>query len=92
VKALAQANARRIVVFDSPPLLLTSESRALADVVGQIVLVVRAGATSKSAVTDALALLGDDKPVGIVLNQAVMGSADGYYGYNYGYGNGASDA
>lgn len=91
VTTLARANARRIVVFDSPPLLLTSESRALADVVGQIVLVVRAGATSKSAVTDALALLGDDKPVGIVLNQAIMGSADSYYGYNYGYGNTSAD-
>jgi protein-tyrosine kinase len=92
VSALAQSDARRIVVFDSPPLLLTSESRALADVVGQIVLVVRAGATSKSAVTDALALLGDDKPVGIVLNQAVMGSSEGYYGYNYGYGSGGDNA
>lgn len=86
VKALAQTDARRIVVFDSPPLLLTSESRALADVVGQIVLVVRAGATAKSAVTDALALLGEDRPVGIVLNQAVLGSTESYYGYNYGYG------
>jgi exopolysaccharide/PEP-CTERM locus tyrosine autokinase len=92
VAALGRADARRIVVFDSPPLLLTSESRALADVVGQIVLVVRAGATSKSAVHDALALLGDDVPVGIVLNQAVVGSGDGYYGYNYGYGSGANNA
>jgi receptor protein-tyrosine kinase len=71
---------------------LTSESRALADVVGQIVLVVRAGSTSKAAVHDALALLGDDVPVGIVLNQALVGSGDGYYGYNYGYGSGGENA
>jgi exopolysaccharide/PEP-CTERM locus tyrosine autokinase len=92
VATLGHTDARRIVVFDSPPLLLTSESRVLADVVGQIVLVVRAGATSKAAVHDALALLGDDVPVGIVLNQALVGSGDGYYGYNYGYGSGANNA
>jgi exopolysaccharide/PEP-CTERM locus tyrosine autokinase len=91
VAALGRADSRRIVVFDSPPLLLTSESRALADVVGQIVLVVRAGSTTKSAVRDSLVMLGDDVPVGIVLNQAVVGSGDGYYGYNYGYGSGADN-
>ena len=34
----------RIVIFDSPPLLLTSESRVLAGLMGQVVLVVEEAA------------------------------------------------
>jgi hypothetical protein len=39
-------------------LLLTTESRALASVVGQIVLVISAGVTPQKAVFDAIDLLG----------------------------------
>jgi protein-tyrosine kinase len=37
----------RIVIFDSPPLLLTTESRVLATHMGQIVVVVHAGRTCR---------------------------------------------
>ncbi len=72
----------RIVLFDSPPLLLTSESRALAMVVGQVVLVVRAGHTPQRAVFDALEFLGEGKSVGLVLNQSEEPSTGGYYDYH----------
>ncbi len=81
---VAQIGARdsnRIVLFDSPPLLLTTESRALAGVVGQIVLVVRAGVTPQQAVFDSLELLGDGKSIGLVLNQSDEGRRSSYYGY-----------
>jgi protein-tyrosine kinase len=71
----------RIVVFDSPPVLLTSESRALAGVVGQIVVVVRAEGTTHKAVVDTLKYLGEDKPIGLILNQTQTGTAHAYYGY-----------
>jgi Mrp family chromosome partitioning ATPase len=80
-RQLEGAASRRLVLFDSPPLLLTNESRVLCDMVGQILLVVRAGVTERSAVAQALGLLPAEKPVNLVLNQAVAGAADVYYGY-----------
>jgi exopolysaccharide/PEP-CTERM locus tyrosine autokinase len=78
---LGATDPNRIVLFDSPPLLLTNESRVLATVVGQIALVVRAGATPQQAVLDALDLIGDSKPTGLILNQADEPSRTGYYQY-----------
>ena len=79
----------RIVLFDSPPLLLTSEAMALASVVGQIVMVVRAGVTPQRAVLDAIDLLGEGRSIGLVLNQADEQVRPGYY-YQY-YGNNDGD-
>jgi protein-tyrosine kinase len=81
---LAARDASRIVLFDSPPLLLTTESRVLAGVMGQIVLVVSAGKTPQKAVLDALDLLGEGKSIGLVLNQSDEGAQAGYHRY-YGY-------
>jgi protein-tyrosine kinase len=73
---------RRLIVLDSPPLLLTNESRELAALAGQIVLVVHAGVTPQESVKEAVALLPDGKNVGVVLNQVDPSSADvSYYGY-----------
>lgn len=71
----------RIVVFDSPPLLLTTESRALTGVVGQVVVIVRAEETTHSAVIDALKFVAEDRSVGLVLNQCLSAPTHGYYGY-----------
>ena len=81
---LAAFDSSRIVLFDSPPLLLTTESRVLAGVMGQIVLVVSAGKTPQKAVLDALDLLGEGKSIGLVLNQSDEGAQAGYHRY-YGY-------
>lgn len=78
---LGGRDPNRIVLFDSPPLLLTSESRALADMVGQIVLVVRAGVTPQKAVLDALELLGENRSVGLVLNESSERGPGAYYPY-----------
>jgi protein-tyrosine kinase len=77
------SNARRIALFDSPPLLITSEGPALSTLVGQIVLVVRAGITPQRAVTDAMALIDQQRAGGIILNDAPVLGTPGYY-YNYG--------
>jgi protein-tyrosine kinase len=81
VARLGAADRQRIVLFDTPPLLLTTESRALAASAGQIVLVIGAGATPQKAVFDALDLLGEGRPVSLVLNQCDEGSQQGYYDY-----------
>lgn len=81
VKQLVANDPNRIVLVDSPPLLLTSEARALASVCGQIVLVVRAGATPQQAVLEALQMLGEGRSIGIVLNGGSEENRRGYYGY-----------
>ena len=78
-------DARRIAIFDSPPLLVSSESRALCAVSGQIVLVVRSGKTPRHAVLDALAHIGDRESVYLVLNQSHGSAAESYYGYGGDY-------
>jgi protein-tyrosine kinase len=82
IAELRAADDRRIVVFDSPPLLLTTESRELATLAGQIVLVVRAGETPQQALFDAIALLGEGKLIGLVLNQVDPRDDEApYYGF-----------
>ena len=87
---IAAVDTRRIVVFDSPPLLLTSEAPSIARHVGQILVVVHADKTPQRAVMSALALLDPNKPIGLVLNQASAGARDvgGAFGgpYDYSYG------
>lgn len=89
MEAVAEQISRdsgRIVLFDSAPLLMSSEPLVLANVVGQIVLVVRAGVTPQSAVFDAIELLGEGRHIGLVLNQADEQSRPGYYYQYYGAG------
>lgn len=81
VVSILGASRGRIVLFDSPPLLLSTESRAIVEVVGQVVMVVRAEFTSRSAVNDALDLIGENKPVSLILNQSEAAPSSGYYGY-----------
>jgi len=78
------ASANRIVLFDTPPLLVTNEARVLAGKVGQVLLVVREDATPQSAVKDALRLVRTGSSVSLILNDSRAGGASGYYGYNYG--------
>jgi Mrp family chromosome partitioning ATPase len=77
----------RIIVFDSPPLLLTTEARALATHMGQIVIVVQAGKTLQSNVQQALATI-ETCPVKLMLLNQVRADALNRYGYGYGYGYG----
>ena len=73
----------RIIIFDTPPLLITTEARVLAAYMGQIVMVVEAGTTSREAVKDALASIGSPEVVGMVLNKSRESRAVGYQGYGY---------
>jgi protein-tyrosine kinase len=86
VAQLSAMDPSRVVLLDTLPILLTSESRVLATLVGQIVLVVKAGVTPQHAVADALNAIGEGKSVSLVLNQAELTGPMGYYyGYRYGY-------
>ncbi|MDD5390750.1 MAG: XrtA-associated tyrosine autokinase [Gallionellaceae bacterium] len=86
VRDIASRYPDRIVIFDTPPLLSTSEASVLATYMGQIVFVVEAERTPQDAITDALAHLADCEHVGLVLNKFASGGNSGDYGYGYGYG------
>lgn len=77
----------RILVFDAPPLLPSTESRALATQVGQVLLVVEADRTTQSAVTSALGMIETCPVVMTVLNKVEPSrSGGGYYGQYGQYG------
>jgi exopolysaccharide/PEP-CTERM locus tyrosine autokinase len=78
---LCTRDPRRILLLDSPPLLLTNEGRTLVRMAGQIVLVVRAGHTPRQAVQDAIGLFDVQQTGGIILNQVQVSAGEGYYGY-----------
>jgi receptor protein-tyrosine kinase len=78
---LASRYPDRIVVFDAPPLLATTEARALATHMGQIVVVVEADRTTHSALKQGLALLEDCPVVMTLLNKAASSHVGAYYGY-----------
>lgn len=85
---LSSRYSDRIVIFDSPPLLPTTESCVLAHLMGQIVIVVEAERTTRSDVRESLERLGalPETAVGFVLNKTRHEMDPGYYGYGYGYG------
>jgi exopolysaccharide/PEP-CTERM locus tyrosine autokinase len=78
---LATRYPDRIVVFDAPPLLATTEARALATHMGQIVVVVEANRTTHGALKQALTLLEDCPVVMTMLNKAAGSHVGTYYGY-----------
>ncbi|MBL8520729.1 MAG: tyrosine-protein kinase family protein [Betaproteobacteria bacterium] len=84
---MAQRYPDRIVIFDSPPLLVTTESRELARHAGQVVVVVHAESTLQADVQRALSTIEQCPVKLLVLNQART-LAQGAYGYGYGYGYG----
>lgn len=70
------------IVFDSAPVLMAPESRALLAVGGQILFVVKAADTRRQVVTDALSAIGSGRSISLLLNQ-VDAPAEAQYGYNY---------
>ena len=81
VREIADRYHDRIIVFDSPPLLVTTEARVLASLMGQIVMVVEADRTSQSAVNHALEMIESCPVVMVMLNKAARSEVGSYYGY-----------
>src|SRR5205823_4870125 len=70
LRELASRYSDRIIVFDSAPLLATTEARVLASHMGQIIMVVAADSTSQHAVSHALATIENCDVVLMALNKA----------------------
>jgi receptor protein-tyrosine kinase len=87
-RLLQEVSARypdRIIVFDSPPLLATTESRILASRMGQVVVIVEAERTTHGVLESALSTVESCPVVLTMLNKALETDAGSYYG-QYGYG------
>ena len=90
VRELSERYPDRVIVFDTPPLIPTTEAQAMAHLMGQIVVVVHAGHTPQSAVQQALETVAGTGQISLILNKTrtAWGEEYGGYGYygKYGYG------
>lgn len=75
----------RIVIFDSPPLLLTSEAGVLASQMGQVVMVVEAERTTHSSVRESLRQIEACRNVNLIYNKTQPFTSNDLYAY-YGQG------
>jgi len=71
----------RIVIFDSPPLLLTTEANVLAAQMGQVVMVVESETTTQRAVKEALRRIDNCAHINLICNKTRAFPGGDYYGY-----------
>jgi capsular exopolysaccharide synthesis family protein len=78
-----------IIIFDTPPTLLVSDTLIVSKYAETTLFVVRSGVTEKNLISYSKKLYKDKKIInmGYVLNDIDFSSSYGY-GYNYGYGYG----
>lgn len=84
--SLSQAARKQLVVFDSSPVLVSSEASILSSQVGQVVFVVLANKTPQQAVVEAVGKVDPAAAMGLVLNGIDQESEAFRYGGYYGYG------
>lgn len=86
---ISERYSDRVIIFDSPPVLASTEATVMVDFAGQIIFVVEAERTRREAIEEAMSILGDSCPIRLVLNKTrelIGGHHATYYGYSYGYG------
>jgi Mrp family chromosome partitioning ATPase len=71
------------VLIDTPPIGLLSDASLLSQIADGAILVVKAGATPFDLVQRAIATLGRERLLGVVLNQAERTSSAGYKYQDY---------
>jgi receptor protein-tyrosine kinase len=86
VEEMASRYPDRILVFDAPPLISSTESRVLATHMGQIVVVVEADRTPQASVKQALSTVEQCPVVMTLLNKIERAESASYYGYYGSYG------
>jgi receptor protein-tyrosine kinase len=85
IREIAERYADRVVVLDSPPMLLTSEASVLARLVGQVVVVVQADRTPQASVQQTVGMIEARRFSGLVLNRATRHLGTGEHDYYYDY-------
>lgn len=80
---IATRHSDRVIIIDTPPVLLSSEAEAFADLAGQILLVVEAESTNRSDVTEAIQRIGYPEKTKLLLNKAGRQFRQAYYAAYY---------
>jgi exopolysaccharide/PEP-CTERM locus tyrosine autokinase len=81
LEELATKYPDRVIIFDTPPLLPSTESRVLATSMGQVVMVVEAGKTALNTVKQAYATVEECPVVMSMLNKYTGPKGNRAYGY-----------
>jgi receptor protein-tyrosine kinase len=85
VEEIARRYPDRMIIFDSPPVLMSSIPGVLALHVAQIVFIVSSEKTTQTSIDTALGLVSECENIYLLLNKAdtMVGSDkfDGYHGY-----------
>ena len=81
----------RILIFDSPPVAIATETTVLAGQVDGVILVIRQGESSKLQIQKFIDTIGRDKILGVVFNAQTSNVLErsllkgyGYYGQDQG--------
>jgi protein-tyrosine kinase len=88
-KIIAARDPKRIVLFDSPPVLASNEAQALSSHIQNILVVVRADFTAPDTLSDTLRVLGE-KRINCILNRAPKSTTSPFYGTYGVYGSNSS--
>lgn len=84
VDDIADRYSDRIIIFDSPPVLMSSVPSVLALHVGQTIFVIEADHTPQAAIENALSLVSSCKNVSLLLNKSrAIAGTDKFGAYYY---------
>ena len=86
IDEIARRYTDRIIIFDSPPALVSSAASVLATHVGQVLFVVQAEASRESELREGLALMSGCPNVQLLLNRSRFNAAGRRFGSYYAYG------
>jgi protein-tyrosine kinase len=84
VKDIAERYPDRVIIFDTPPVLVRTETSVLASHVGQVAFVIEAEQTNEAAVKESLELLNGCSNIGLILNKLRSSYGTERFGQYYG--------
>jgi exopolysaccharide/PEP-CTERM locus tyrosine autokinase len=84
VKDIAERYPDRVIIFDTPPVLVRTETSVLASHVGQVAFVIEAEQTNETAVKESLELLNGCSNIGLILNKLRSSYGTERFGQYYG--------
>jgi exopolysaccharide/PEP-CTERM locus tyrosine autokinase len=85
VEELSGRYEDRIIIFDSPPMLVATESSVLAGQVDAIILVVRQSTSGKAQIQKLIDTIGTERILGIVFNDQTINPLQKSVVKGYGY-------
>ncbi len=86
IEALLLADPKRLIVFDTSPILAATPAAVLARHVGQVLFIVRADRTTETDVSEAIAAFGGDAKMHLMLNAVSFAPGGRRFGSYYGQG------